>query len=132
VTPDGLVTLGEWTSIGLHYDRQTFRISVGGLEAARIEQDGLVRTIDGPLLLGASGAPFPGAIDDLVISAVAVEEAFELPEAVEFAPGTVKAIHFQAGGGLDRRIHREPVDLPLIFEDGREDRVRVNLYGTVE
>ncbi len=132
VTDDGLVVKGKWTSISVQYDRETFSISVGGLEAIREEQDGLVRTIDGPLLIGGSGSPFPGAIDDLVFSAVAVEDVFELPELVAFGPKTPKAIHFQAGGGLDRRAHREPVDIVLVFEDGREDAVRVNLYGTVE
>jgi len=132
VTEDGLVTKGRWTSIAIFYDRELFTIYVGGLEVARVEQDGRVRVIDGPLLIGASGSPFPGAIDDLVMSAVAVEEVFELPESVTFGAKTPKTIQFQAGGGLNRRVHHEPVEITLVFEDGREDVIRVNLYGAVE
>lgn len=132
VTEDGLVRKGLWTAIAVFYDREFLTIHIDGLEVARLAQDGPVRTIAGPLMLGASGSPFQGAIDDLVMSAVAVEEVFALPESVIFGKKTPKIIQFQAGGGLNRRAHHEPVDVPIVFEDGREDVIRVNLYGAVE
>jgi hypothetical protein len=51
---------------------------------------------------------------------------------VTFDPATPAEIVFDAGGGLDREVHREPVRLGLEFDDGRKERIVVNLYGTVE
>ena len=132
VTEDELVLEGKWTEITVKYDRAFFTIDIAGLEVARVEQDGFVRSVAAPLLIGGSGSPFPGAIDDLVMSAVTAGEAFELPVTVEFGAKAPETIRFQAGGGLDRLAHREPVQILLIFEDGREDSVRVSLYGAVE
>jgi hypothetical protein len=79
-----------------------------------------------------SQAAYPGAIDALVVSAVVVDAATELPQGVTLAKDTLREIVFQAGGGLDREVHRDPVRIGLEFEDGRKETVQVNLYGTVE
>ena len=94
--------------------------------------EGRVMKLQGGMDLGGSSDPFPGSIDNLVISAVGAEETFELPEGIELSPDCPKQVHFAPGGGLERRIHREPVRIPLFFLDGREDFVQINLYGTVE
>lgn len=131
-TEDGIVGVGTWSRIAVHYDGAAFSIVVDGLEQARMEQEGIVKAVESDLVFGGSGTPFPGAIDDFVISAIDGEQQFVLPEEALFAAKTPKLIRFQAGGGLDRRVHREPVQVGLVFEDGEEDWVRVNLYGTVE
>jgi hypothetical protein len=83
-------------------------------------------------VISPGNAPFQGAIDNLVISAVASEEEVHLPKNVAFAKNTPREIVFAPGGELDRDVHREPLRVALEFDDGREVPILINLFGTVE
>jgi prepilin-type N-terminal cleavage/methylation domain-containing protein len=131
-TAAGLVRPGRWCEVRVQYDRARFEVHVDGSLAAYTAESAPPWTVEGPLVLSPSGAPFPGAIDALVVSAVTGEERRELPRSASFGPTTPAEIVFAAGGGLDRTVHREPVRFVLRFEDGREDAILVNLHGTVE
>lgn len=131
-TEPGRVPLGEWTRLTLQYDRKDFKISVNGLVSASVEQDGRVAPVEEALHFGGSGSPFPGSIDDVVLAGVGEEEVFVLPDGIEFAKGTPTVVRFAGGGGLDRRAHREPVRVGLVYADGFEEWILVSLYGAVE
>jgi prepilin-type N-terminal cleavage/methylation domain-containing protein len=131
-TPAGLLRPGRWAQVELQYDRRALRLIVDGAPVARADEDARVWRLEGPLVLSPTSAPFPGAVDALVVAAVAGDEARDLPKGVTFDPATPAEIVFDAGGGLDREVHREPVRLGLEFDDGRKERIVVNLYGTVE
>ncbi len=131
-TEAGRLRPGSWSQIEVQYDRRVLRILIDGVEAARTAETARVWRMDGPLVLSPSGAPFPGAIDALVVSAVTGDERRELPKGVTFTADSPKEIVFAGGGGLDREFHKEAVKLGLVFDDGREERFVVNLYGTVE
>lgn len=133
--PAGTATLGAWTRIAFEYDRKAVTLHVNGV-ALDPEEPALetlpVWSINDPLVLSGGEAGFVGAIDALVISAVAASEEIELPEGVRFDPGVPAEIRFDADGSLDRAVHREPVVVRLIYEDGRDYPIRVGMYGTVE
>jgi hypothetical protein len=130
--PPGSLPPERWSVVEVQYDRRRLRLSVDGAPVAEVEETAPVWRLDGPLVLSPSNAAWPGAIDSLVVSAVAAHEESALPRGVVFAAGTPAEILFAPGGGLDRGFHREPVHLALEFEDGRRVGVLVNLYGTVE
>jgi hypothetical protein len=67
-----------------------------------------------------------------VVSALVVGETVELAESVNFALGTTREVHFDAGGALDRRFHAEPVQILLELPRQRSADVQVGLWGTVE
>jgi hypothetical protein len=109
------------------------------LDGVRIESteelmpDGApVWRIESPLVLGDTQRGFTGAIDALRLSAVTASETARLPENVEFAVDVPKQLCFDAGGNLDRGVHREPAIVTLVYQDGRTAAIRVGLYGTVE
>ncbi|MBL8861302.1 MAG: prepilin-type N-terminal cleavage/methylation domain-containing protein [Planctomycetes bacterium] len=131
-TQGGLLRAGRWSEVEVQYDRARLAILVDGALAAHLVETAEVWDVEGPLVLSPSGAAFPGAIDALVVAAVTGEERRALPRGVEFAPGGPTEIVFAAGGGLDRSVHQEPVRLALRLGDGREERILVNLHGTVE
>lgn len=132
LTEGGLVRPGRWTEVRVAYDRARFSIAVDGVLVAYLREDAAPWDVEGPLVISPAGSPFPGAIDALVVAAVAGEERRELPGGARFAPGTPREIVFAAGGLLDRDAHREPLRFALLYDDGREERIRVNLHGTVE
>jgi len=131
-TNSGLLRAGRWSDVEVQYDQRSFRIDVDGSTVAVLAESAAPWKVEGPLEISPSTTPFPGAIDALVIAAVSGEEVRELPEGVEFAANTPKEIVFSAGGGLDRDVHAEAVRFALIFDDGREEKILVNLHGTVE
>jgi prepilin-type N-terminal cleavage/methylation domain-containing protein len=131
-TEPGALEVDRWNRVLVSYDRSALILMVEGLAVARVEDEGEVAPIDGPLVLGGGQRPWAGSLDSLVISAVTTEEKVELPETMSFAPGTPKEIVFAAGGGLDRRVHREPVRFALELLDGEQAPIQINLYGTVE
>lgn len=131
-TEEGALRLGEWNRVLVSYDRSRLAVFVEGLPAAAIEESAEVAPVDGALILGGGERPWQGALDSLVISAVASEETVELPKTCAFSKETPASIAFAAGGGLDRSVHTEPVKLALEFLDGRRVEIQVNLYGTVE
>jgi prepilin-type N-terminal cleavage/methylation domain-containing protein len=130
--PPGVLSPARWSRVELAYDRRALRLAVDGVLVAQVEENQPVWRIEGPLSLSPGRTTWPGALDSLVISAVVAEDASVLPKSVTFAPGAPPEIVFDAGGGLDRRVHREPVRFALQFEDGRSLPITVNGYGTVE
>jgi type II secretory pathway pseudopilin PulG len=131
-TPPRSVPDNRWCQVELRYDERHLEIFVDEVTLARVIESSPVWRIDGPLVLSPANTPFQGAIDNLVVGAVAGEEEFRLPKNVAFAKGTPKAISFAPGGELDRTLHREPLRVALEFDDGREVPIHVSLYGTVE
>ncbi len=131
-TDGGFLRPNRWSEIEFQYDRVNMRVLVDGAVVAMLAESTPVWKVEAPLSISPSNAAFPGAIDALVVSAVASEERRALPKSVEFAADAPREIVFASGGGLDRVVHREPVKLNLKFEDGREERILVNLHGTVE
>jgi len=132
-TAPGILRVGHWARLAIVYDRSWFRIFMDGVEVAAVDELAPVWRIDSPLVLaGDSQRTFPGDIDNLVVSAVAVADEQALPSGVRFAADTVPEIQFAPGGSLDPARHLEPLELVLQFDDGSEATVRVSLYGTVE
>ncbi len=131
-TDASVLTANRWSIVEVTYDRVQFAIRVDGQIAAFVPETAPVARSEGPLVLSPSQSAFPGAIDALVVSVVVTDAATELPKNVTLAKDTPKEVVFQAGGGLDREVHREPVRLTLVFDDGRRELVQVNTYGTVE
>ena len=122
----------RWSVVELQYDRRRLRLLVDGARAAEVEETAPVSAVDAALVLSPGNRAFPGAIDNLSVSATASRETSVLPRGVRLAAGTPPEIRFAAGGGLDRELHREPVKLALELLDGRRASVLVNLFGTVE
>lgn len=122
----------RWSQVQLQYDRRHLRLLVDAVLVAELEETAPVWKIEGPLVLSPGTAPYPGCIDNLVISAVGGEESTQLPRNISFPKNTPKEIVFESGGALDRAAHREPVHLSIELDDGRQIPIVVNLYGTVE
>jgi hypothetical protein len=131
-TSPGVLAPNRWNRVLVTYDRAKLRVFVDGLEVAGLDEEGDVVPVRAKMVLGGGQRPWEGALDGLVISAVGAEGDFKLPEGVQFAADVPTEIAFDAGGGLDRAQHEGPVLIGLEYDDGREDTVRVNLYGTVE
>lgn len=128
----GLLRPERWSILEFAYDRATVSIRVDGQTVAWVDEDAPVARLAGPLVISPSETPFPGTIDALVVTCTSADEVAELTPTIAFAKGTPREIVFQAGGGLDRERHREPVRIELEFDDGHKETVQVNLYGTVE
>ena len=73
-----------------------------------------------------------GSVDGVVISAVAASDSVELPQSCAFSSDAPALISFAPGGGLDRRLHREPLRFGLEFLDGKQVPIQISLYGGVE
>lgn len=131
-SPPAVVAPGRWTQIGLSYDRKKLRLFADGTPVAEIAETAPVWRLQGPLVLSPDPTPFPGAIDNLVVSAVVAHDESVLPTNTTFAAGAPPEILFAAGGGLDRNAHKEPVRVTLETEDGPSATLVVNLFGTVE
>ena len=130
--PPASLVPGRWSVVDLQYDRRRFRLLVDGAEAASVEEGEPVSKVDAALVLSPANAAWPGAIDNLSMSATAAREESRLPRNVRFAAGAPEEIRFAPGGGLDRAVHREPVTFAVEFDDGRRTPIVVNLFGTVE
>jgi len=130
-TPAGLLRIGSWSRVLVSYDRSELAVFVEGVPAARTSDEAWVVKVESPLVIGGRRRQWPGMIDSLVISAVAAEEQIELPQGVSFAETAPKEIVFAAGGGLDRRVHSEPVRFSLEFDDLSNEVIEVGVYGTV-
>src|SRR3989442_16017831 len=101
------------------YARRFRTILVDEVPAARVREAAPVSALEGPLRLSPATAPFPGAIDNLVVGVVAGEQGYDLPRYVTFAAGAPEEIVFAAGGALDRARHKEPVRFALVIPDRR-------------
>ncbi len=131
-TGPGLVPPSRWTRLALEYDRERLVLHVDGVPVVEQAEVVAVWKVEAPLTLSDERRPFPGSIDNLVISAMVTDESVELPDSVRFAGETIPCIRFDAGGGLDRRTHPEPVLLWLDYEDGSRESIGVGFYGTVD
>ena len=100
--------------------------------AATLAETAPVWELKGPLELSSRTRPFPGSIDELVLSAVVADEPAILPEGVTFVGDTPAELFFRAGGGLDRRRHPDPAVITLEFNDGTRTELVVGAYGTVQ
>lgn len=133
VTTDRSALLPDrWALVEAQYDRRVFRVLVDGVVLVEVAEEAAVTNPEKALVLSPGQTPFPGAIDNLVIAAVAAADETELPKGVAFSAKTPAVIAFAPGGALDRERHREPARFSLVFESGREESIVVGLYGTVE
>ncbi len=130
-SPPAAVTPARWTRVRLQYDRRELWLEIDGIEVASVEENAPVWRVAGPLVLSDARRPFPGSIDELVVSAIVAGEEARLPDSVRLVDAPA-LIHFAPGGGLDRDRHPEPVRLVLAFEDGERDVIAIGSYGTVE
>ena len=130
--PASTLVPDRWSAVEVVYDRRFLRIVVDGACAAEVQETAPVSKVETALVLSPSSSPFPGAMDNLSVSAVAARATSVLPKGARFAQGTPAEILFAPGGGLDRSAHREPAKFALELEDGRRVPVVVNLFGTVE
>jgi hypothetical protein len=132
-TVPGVLRPGHWTRLRMVYDRAVLRLLADGVEVVRRHEGVPVfPKLGGPLVLAGGREPFRGALDNLVVSAVAAAEVAVLPGGVRFGADAPTEVLFAPGGALDPTRHREPVRVPLEFEDGQRVVVLVGLYGTVE
>jgi len=132
---EGAIPVDRWTRLSVSYDRSSFIIAVDGIPVAETPAVVPVVAIESELVLSHPDHPFPGAIDALVISMVEAVDPVVLPESVRLPEDTPNVVHFEAGGGLDRRHHAGPLVVPLEFPgEERAPRVEiaVGLFGTVE
>lgn len=131
-SPGELVPVGRWVELEMRYDRARFELLVDGVVVAREANDAYVWRTTEELVLSDDALPFPGLIDNLVISAQVEGDPGILPPSVTFAPDSARAVQFAAGGGLDRLVHADVPRIGLVFEDGERLDVSVGLFGTVQ
>lgn len=128
----GALRLERWSRVRISYNRHVLVLAVDGVELARRPETAGVWRIHAPLTLGGGAVPFPGAMDELVISVVSASQTNTLAGGVQFGADAPKEILFVPGGGLDPTMHPGPLTIPLEFADGHLEEVRVGRYGTVE
>jgi len=131
-TRAGSLPPNHWSRLTVSYDRKFLRAFIEGVPVGELRESAFVAPLAESMTVGGGRRTWEGAIDSLVISAVAVSDVVELPSGVTFAPGAPPEIVFWPGGGLDRVVHSEPVELTIEFDDGVRVPVRVGLYGNVE
>lgn len=130
--PAGSLLASRWSEVVFAYDGRALTLEVDHTLVGRTLVEAPVWPAGGPLVLSPDVQPWSGAIDDLVVAVVHAGQTIELPSRVAFAKKTPSMIHFEAGGGLDREFHSEPVTLTLDLDDGRTQSATINLFGTVE
>jgi type II secretory pathway pseudopilin PulG len=128
----GALQKGRWTRVHVEYDRTRLMLALDDVEVARLEATAPVWRVEGPLSMSDREQTFPGLLDNLVISAVAASDELKLPDTVRFGAQSAAAIHFDAGGNLDRGRHTAPVQVVVEYDDNTSAIVRVGMYGTVE
>lgn len=128
----GVLRMGRWTHVTLAYDRRELTLSADGVLLVSRGEERALWNLSGPLMLGDPQQGWQGALDQLVLATVRASEEYALPESVRFDARTPKLIRFLAGGSLDPALHAGTVTFGLVFDDGGQDEVVVNLFGTVE
>ena len=116
----------------ISYDRKFLRAFVEGVPVGELEESAFVAPVVESMVVGGGRRTWEGSIDSLVVSAVAGSEVVELPQGASFAPGAPEEIVFWPGGGLDRVVHSQPIEITIEFDDGVRVPIRVGLYGNVE
>jgi Tfp pilus assembly protein FimT len=129
-SPPDLVRPGRWTRVSFLYDRTHLRLWIDGIERARSRRATEPVWLDGShLRLSDPERTFRGAIDEVAVAALVVEEPLLLPEGVELAQDA--DVWFDASGNLDPARHDGPLALELQFERGATRRIEVTAYGTL-
>ncbi|MCA8981234.1 MAG: hypothetical protein KDC14_14485 [Planctomycetes bacterium] len=131
-TQAGVLPPNRWSRLMVSYDRRLLRAFVEGVPVGELEESAYVAPLAEAMVVGGGRRAWQGAIDSLVVSAVAGSEVVQLPDSAKFASGSPEQIVFWPGGGLDRVVHSEPVELTIEFDDGVQVPIRVGLYGNVE
>lgn len=126
-----VVPPGRWVRLVLAYDRRTLTLIADGVPRVELEETRPVWTIDDFLVLSDEDRPFPGTVDSLVVSAMAVDQPLRLPESVRLE-GAPPEVRFGPDGALERGAHDGPVELTLVFEGGTRETITVGVYGTIE
>ena len=127
----GAVVPERWSRVRLGYDRRELTLEVDGIRVAAVPETAPVWEVDGPLVLSDEQRPFPGSVDCLVIGVVVAQEPATLGDTVRIVESP-EVVHYAPGGGLDRRLHPEPVRIVLAHEDGDRETLGVGFYGTVD
>ncbi len=130
-TAAGSVPVGRWVRLRFSYDRKSVELSADSIPLARVEEDRPLWKLDGPLILSDEQRPFPGAVDALVVSAIAVGQPQQLPLSVRISSAPPE-VRFGPDGALDHTAHEGPVALELEFESGAREVITVGVYGTIE
>jgi prepilin-type N-terminal cleavage/methylation domain-containing protein len=126
----GLVRPGRWARLSFLYDRTHLRLSVDGIERARSPRATEPLWLDrAALRLSDPERTLHGAIDEVSVAALVVEEPQFLPEGVEFAADA--DLWFDAAGNLDPARHDGPLAVELKFDRGASRRIEVTTYGTL-
>lgn len=140
-TEDRLLQTGAWTRVRVVYDCRVMNVYIDGAPvqpmvagelAPELEANAHVWKINSGLILGGGQVPFPGAIDQLIVSTVAASETISIPAGTNLADDTPLEIVFAAGGSLDAAVHTKPLVLTVVFDDGTTEDIYVGLYGTVD
>lgn len=131
-TTPGVLPPNRWSRLMISYDRKFLRAFVEGVLVGELEESAFVAPVAEPMVVGGGRRTWEGSIDSLVVSAVAGSEVVELPQGARFAPGAPEEIVFWPGGGLDRVVHSQPIEITIEFDDGVRVPIRVGLYGNVE
>lgn len=131
-TAPGVLPPNRWSRLMISYDRKYLRAFVEGVPVGELEESAFVAPVVEAMVVGGGRRAWQGSIDSLVVSAVAGSDVVELPQGARFAPGSPVEVVFWPGGGLDRVVHGQPVEITIEFDDGVQVPIRVGLYGNVE
>lgn len=142
-SPAGALPFGRWVRVRASYDRRRLAVEVDGALVAETAEDAPVAPLTDALALG--GERFAGRVDDLVVGAWTVEPPDALPDGVRVADAGPDEVLFDGEGrlaraGADPGTPHDPgaalagsdLELALVRDDGRVERVRVSPWGTVE
>lgn len=131
-TAPGAIEAGRWSQIELRYDGRWLSALSDGVPVAMREESRELWDVEKPLVIGGSRDAYNGQLDDLVVVAAREGEEFILPPSVEFRAKEPFEVRFDEGGNLDPVAHARPVEIGLLFDDGTQDSLLVQMYGTVE
>ncbi len=131
-TEADLFQIGVWRMVEVVYDRTALSIYVDGIERVRRPEQAQVWMNEARIWISDPKAPFPGAIDSLVVAVQDTLPPRLLPGDALFHPECPRAIVFAPGGALDPLVHSAPVSISWVLPDGTEDSIRIALQGSVQ
>ncbi len=131
-TSPGALEAGRWGRIELRYDGAWLTALAAGVPVAQRAEFRPLWNLTAPLVLGGGRTPYPGRIDDLVVSVMQRSDEMILPSSTEFEASAPLVVRFDGGGRLDPVEHARPATIGLVYEDGSRSSVTVQIQGTVE